>query len=569
MDRLVKVTLIVTLWVLTINALFGFTPSGLGSWSAGIDLQRYTIQQTVHLGPMFLDSTQATWFQQASGDPVYGLFFGFYTVLGGTKTEPQSLEYLHLLPPSLFLYAGVALVLARMFARSAAQDRRRVVSLLSPILFLVPYGRLHVFMLGYNGGALAPAIVLLLLWLLLRELSSQRRNTRLTAILLVMTFVLMNTYHTWATYFAILASVIAMWVSLRRGLFQAVRGFYTRVLAMVPIFWLASALYTSDVALYARFVDAVTVLRTTSSLERPIGFYFSNSAGPLQPYLRVESLLVPGHLSALVALALFSVLLGISALLLKRHLNNVTDGPFAEFGLGLVAGSAAVVPALVALGGFDLAISRGFEFLSTTGPLIIMCAFACIRMEQTVRPSSSIHAGAPRRKAMRARWLVLTFVAFVAANVVAASFDLSLHPHDELLSDSEAQAVASLSGIIKETTLIWSDDRIAAAFLYHGPKAFTAFDLSYDQENDARALISVFYGADCHMAAYYLNGTGARIGVLTSYMTDQGIVQRTAPLVPAPRLATCFNESASRIFSNGEIAAYDLKMMYWINGYGN
>src|SRR5205823_7148531 len=141
------------------------------------------------------------------------------------------LEYLHLLPPSLFLYAGVALVLARIFAGSPAGDRRRVVSLLAPILFLVPYGRLHVLMLGYNGNALAPAIVLLLLWLLLRELKSPKRNTRLTAVLLVMTFVLMNTYHTWATYFAILATVVALWVGLRRGLFQAVRGFYTRVLA--------------------------------------------------------------------------------------------------------------------------------------------------------------------------------------------------------------------------------------------------------------------------------------------------------------------------------------------------
>src|SRR5207245_7883909 len=149
-------------------------------------------------------------------------------------------------------------------------------------------GRLHVLMIGYNGSGLAPALVLLLLWLLLRELKSPTRNMRLTAILLVMTFVLMNTYHTWATYFAILAAVVSMWISLRRGLVGAVRGFYARVLSLVPIFWLAAAVYTSDVALYARFVDAVTVLRTTSSLERPIGFYFSSAAGPLEAYLRIE-----------------------------------------------------------------------------------------------------------------------------------------------------------------------------------------------------------------------------------------------------------------------------------------
>ena|SRR5437773_3987198 len=332
MDRLIKVTLLAVSWILTLNAVSGLAPSALGSWSSGIDLQRYTIQQTGHLGPKFLNPTQATWFQQASGDPVYGLFFGFYTILGGTKDERQSLEYLDALSPSLFLYAGVALVSARMFARSAAGQKRKVVGLVSPLLFLVPFGRLHVIVLGYAGNALAPAIVLLVLWLLLRELTSATRNPRLTAILLVMTFVLMNTYHTWATYFAILAAVVSLWIGLRRGFLRAVRGFYSRILSLVPIFWLATALYTSDVALYARFVDAVTVLRTTSSLERPIGFYFSSTPGPLQAYLRVEPILSYGHLSSLVALALFSLLLAISSIVLKRHLSNVADQPFAEIG---------------------------------------------------------------------------------------------------------------------------------------------------------------------------------------------------------------------------------------------
>ena len=71
------------------------------------------------------------------------------------------------------------------------------------------------------------------------------------------------------------------------------------------------------------------------------------------------------------------------------------------------------------------------------------------------------------------------------------------------------------------------------------------------------------------MAAYYLNGTGATIAITTNYMTDQGIVQRSLSLIPSQKAATCFDQSASKIFSNGEITAYDLGTMYQINGYGS
>jgi len=338
---------------------------------------------------------------------------------------------------------------------------------------------------------------------------------------------------------------------------------------MVPIFWLAAALYTSDVALYARFVDAVTVLRSTSALERPIEFYLSSTAGPLEPYLRIESLLVPAHLSSLVALALFSALLVISSFVLKWHLNNVCDQPFAQFGLGLIAGSAAVVPALLVLGGFDLAISRCFEFLSVTGPFIIMCAIVCTSEWQFVHSGSSVHPGRYGAKPMLARWVVVTLVAFVAANLVAAVFALSQRPHDELLSDSEAQGVASLSGMIKQSSVVWSDDRIAAAFLYHEPIAFTTFDLTYNQEDNAKAVISTLYGADCGLAAYYLHGTGATIAITTENMETQGIIQRASPLVPSQNAESCFNQSASKIFDNGEISAYDLQEMYQIYGYSD
>src|SRR5256885_13857581 len=100
-----KLSIIGLAWFLIFNVIFGFVPSGLGLWSAGIDMQRYTVVSQGRLGPSFLDSTQASWFQQAGGDPVYGLFNGVLNILTSTTSLSQTLTILRVMPPPLLIYA--------------------------------------------------------------------------------------------------------------------------------------------------------------------------------------------------------------------------------------------------------------------------------------------------------------------------------------------------------------------------------------------------------------------------------------------------------------------------------
>src|SRR5437016_13320377 len=86
LDRLVKVGLIVLAWLIIVFHIFGFIPAGLGSWSAGIDLRRYSIQAYHSTSPAFLDKDQATWLQQASADPVSGVCFGVFSITERART---------------------------------------------------------------------------------------------------------------------------------------------------------------------------------------------------------------------------------------------------------------------------------------------------------------------------------------------------------------------------------------------------------------------------------------------------------------------------------------------------
>src|SRR2546428_2326294 len=169
-----KLSMIGLAWFLIFNALFGFIPNGLGSWSAGIDMQRYTVVSQGRLGPSFLDSTQASWFQQASGDPVYGLFNGVLNILTNTTSLSPALTVLVVMPPPLLLYPAATLAAAREFAKLIQGRARRWGLPLLPLMFLLRVGRAHVMVLGYAGNALASGLVVLILWLLLRISISPR-----------------------------------------------------------------------------------------------------------------------------------------------------------------------------------------------------------------------------------------------------------------------------------------------------------------------------------------------------------------------------------------------------------
>ena len=566
LDRMTKLSMIGLAWFLIFNALFGFIPNGLGSWSAGIDMQRYTVVSQGRLGPSFLDSTQASWFQQASGDPVYGLFNGVLNILTNTTSLSQALTVLVVMPPPLLLYAAATLAAAREFAKLIQGRARRWGLPLLPLMFLLPVGRAHVMVLGYAGNALASGLVVLILWLLLRISISPRGSLPFTAITITLIFVLINTYHTWSTYFAILSAVVFVWNGVRRKVAHRPLTSAVRLTILAPLFWLASAIYDSNAALYARFQTAVTVLHTMSPLESPIGLLFPETGGPLAVYLRREPIFNPGHLSLLISLALFLLLLLLSTVILNRTMARQNGNPVASYGMGLLVGTITTVPALFLLGGVDLAYARGLEFASVTGPFIVGCALVSAPddtrvTENRISPKSTRH-----NSRSWARWMMVLVVVFVTVNIVASAYDVQSLSHDELLSSSEAASVLSLSKVTSTATVIWSDDRVASAFLYYQPKAFVTFALAYSPEEDARAVISVFYSTDCPSGAQYLRGTGAQLAVVTSYMARDGPVQRAAPLVPAPEANECFMTSASEVYDNGAVSVFNLSSMYSFYG---
>lgn len=556
-----KVAIISLAWILTLNSLFGFVPSALGSWSAGIDLQRFTIQKDGRLGPSFLNQTQAGWFQQASGDPVYGVYFGFFTILSGAVDLKQSLQILQLLPPSLILLAATSLAAARQFEYIGRQGFRRITPFL-PLLFLLPIGRMHVMILGYAGNALASAIVMLLLWLLLRVSFVPQGSSRIVAIVILLTFVLVYTYHTWSTYFAIFAAVVFLWNGLFRHLRKRPTIRVSRLLIFAPVAWLFAAFYGANQALLSRFVDAVTVLRTASPIERPIGLYLRGAGGPLENYLRVVPILSVAHAPTLAALAVFVVLVTGSTLILVAPKEKRRSSRIGDYGLSMAIGSAATVPALFALGGVDLALSRGFEFLSVTGPFVIASALVSVTHQSRPLLERSTKTDLTISRNRSGNFLTVLVSAFLVLSVLASALDVYELSHDELLSSAEASAVSTLSERTSVQTKIWSDHRIAAAFLDHQPKAFLTFDVAYERDLEARAVLAVFYNPNCEIAAQYLKGTGAQIAITTEYMRTQGVVQRTGPLVPAPEAFACFDRSASRVYSNGAVVAYDLNSMF-------
>src|SRR5437773_10492513 len=94
MDRVTKVALIVTCWIVIFSNLLFFHPAMLGSWSAGIDLRTHTIITTGQLSPQFYFPIQSVWFQQASSDPVYGIYFATYAIVGGATTLQGELSVL-------------------------------------------------------------------------------------------------------------------------------------------------------------------------------------------------------------------------------------------------------------------------------------------------------------------------------------------------------------------------------------------------------------------------------------------------------------------------------------------
>ena len=435
---------------------------------------------------------------------------------------------------------------------------------LLPLMFLLPVGRAHVMVLGYAGNALASALVMLILWLLLRISVSNRGKLKFIIIATILLFVLTNTYHTWSTYFAIFGGIGLIWTGISRRLVCRPPTTAERLMVFAPIFWIVAAVYNSNAALSARFVEAITVLHTLSPLESPIGLLLPGTGGPLATYLRREPILSPQHFSLLVALSLFLLLSLWSAIILSRRVRH--RGPVAEVVLALVLGTVAVVPALVMLGGPDLAFSRGLEFASVTGPFIIACALTSARGRVNAREeiNGPAKATAASATSTRAERMMIILVIFVLANVVASALDVRGLSHDELLSQVEASGVETISKLTPPSTVIWSDDRLGPSFLYYQPKAFITFDLKYDLDEEAKAVIYVFYNSDCAETARYLKGTGAGLALTTSYMSTGGVVRRAAPLVPAPNIVECFASSASQVYDNGAVSVFDLASMYAI-----
>src|SRR5207249_122525 len=112
-------------------------------------------------------------------------------------------------------------------------------------------------------------------------------------------------------------------------------------------------------------------------------------------------------------------------------------------------------------------------------------------------------------------------------------------PRDDELSLSEASAVKSLARVLSPEAVVWSDHRIATAFLYYEPRRFTTLDLAYDSSIAPTATVAVFYGNDCQRTETFILGTGANVVILTEYMRTEGIVQRAFPLNPSEAVFRC------------------------------
>src|SRR5439155_5689104 len=69
----------------------------------------------------------------------------------------------------------------------------------------------------------------------------------------------------------------------------------------------------------------------------------------------------------------------------------------------------------------------------------------------------------------------------IAVLLIATSFQVIAAPsRDELLDDAEVRSLTTLGQIAGTTQTLWSDDRLAPAFLYFERTRFVTFNVKYD-----------------------------------------------------------------------------------------